>query len=87
MASALLRQMRLEQRLPRIAEPSAGTHRHAGRTAPRLQPSFMPTSITLADLYRQQGLEHKVMQTLRKALQVDPRVGAVFHTLGRSLLG
>jgi hypothetical protein len=93
MASALLQQVRLEQRLLRIAEPSAGTHRHVGRTALRLQPSFIPTYIDLIDRYRQQGREHKVMQTLRKALQVAPPrwccfpcpgpIGIVLATLAR----
>jgi predicted CXXCH cytochrome family protein len=58
----------------------------AYRTAIRLQPAFMPAYINLADLYRQQGREDQVVQTLREALQNDPENGAAHHALGLSLV-
>ena len=58
----------------------------AYRAAIRLQPAFIPAYINLADLYRQQGQEDMVAQTLRAALQADPANGAAYHALGLSLV-
>jgi Flp pilus assembly protein TadD len=52
----------------------------------RLQPVFIPAYINLADLYRQQGREDLVAQTLRAALQADPAHAAAYHALGLSLV-
>jgi tetratricopeptide (TPR) repeat protein len=68
----------------RLGKPEAAEA--AYRTAIRLQPSFIPTYINLADLYRQQGREDRVAQTLREALQADPANGDVYHALGLSLV-
>jgi predicted CXXCH cytochrome family protein len=64
---------------PQVAEA-------AYRIALRLQPSFIPAYINLADLYRQQGREDRVAQTLREALQVDSENAAAHHALGLSLI-
>ena len=56
------------------------------RTALRLQPAFTPAYVNLADLYRQQGQEDKVMQTLEAARKVDPSNGDVYEGLGLSLV-
>ena len=46
----------------------------------------MPAYINLADLYRQQGQEDRVEQTLREALKADPGNGDASHGLGLSLV-
>jgi predicted CXXCH cytochrome family protein len=68
----------------RLGNPEAAEA--AYRTALRLQPSFIPAYINLADLYRQQGREDRVAQTLREALQVDSENAATHHALGLSLV-
>ncbi len=68
----------------RLGNPEAAEA--AYRTALRLQPSFIPAYINFADLYRQQGREDRVAQTLREALQVDSENAATHHALGLSLV-
>jgi tetratricopeptide (TPR) repeat protein len=69
---------------PDLGKPEAAEA--AYRTAIRLQPSFIPAYINLADVYRQQGREDRVAQTLREALQADPANGDAYHALGLSLV-
>jgi tetratricopeptide (TPR) repeat protein len=71
----------LDARLGNPAAAEAAYH-----TAIRLQPAFMSAYINLADLYRQQEREDRVVQTLHEALQVDPENGAAYHALGLSLV-
>ena len=56
------------------------------RTAIRLQPSFIPAYVNLADLYRAQNRESETEQVLRGALKVDPAHADVHHALGLSLV-
>jgi len=56
------------------------------RTAIRLQPSFIPAYINLADLYRAQNRERETEQILREALKVDSNHADVHHALGLSLV-
>jgi len=56
------------------------------RTAIRLQPSFIPAYINLADLYRAQNRENETEKMLRAALQVAPDHADVHHALGLSLV-
>jgi tetratricopeptide (TPR) repeat protein len=60
--------------------------RIAFETAIRLQPSFGPARIHLADLYRAQGREDRAEATLREALRVDPADGDAREALGLSLV-
>jgi tetratricopeptide (TPR) repeat protein len=68
----------------RLGTPEAAEA--AYRAAIRLQPSFIPSYINLADLYRQQGREDLVARTLREALQADPAHADAHHALGLSLV-
>jgi tetratricopeptide (TPR) repeat protein len=52
----------------------------------RLDPSFAPAYINLADLYRERGREDLVVQTLERALGADPRNGDVHEAMGLSLV-
>ena len=65
---------------------NAEAARAAFETAIRLQPSFGPARIHLADLYRAQGREDQAEATLRAALQVDPDDGDAREALGLSLV-
>jgi len=56
------------------------------RTAIRLQPSFIPAYVNLADLYRAQNRESETEQVLREALKVEPAHADVHHALGLSLV-
>jgi len=56
------------------------------RTAIRLQPSFIPAYVNLADLYRAQNRENETEQVLREALKVEPTHADVHHALGLSLV-
>jgi len=56
------------------------------RTAIRLQPSFIPAYVNLADLYRAQNRESETEKLLREALKVDPTHADVHHALGLSLV-
>jgi tetratricopeptide (TPR) repeat protein len=58
----------------------------AYRTAIRLQSSFIPAYINLADLYRTQNRENETEKILREALRVDPNHADVHHALGLSLI-
>jgi tetratricopeptide (TPR) repeat protein len=58
----------------------------AYRTAIRLQPSFIPAYINLADLYRTQNREQETEQMLREALPVAPNHADIHHALGLSLI-
>jgi tetratricopeptide (TPR) repeat protein len=52
----------------------------------RLQPSFMPAYVNLADLYREQGRDADAERTLRAALARVPDAADVRHTLGLTLV-
>jgi len=56
------------------------------RTAIRLQSSFIPAYINVADLYRAQNRERETEKMLREALLVDPDHADVHHALGLSLV-
>jgi tetratricopeptide (TPR) repeat protein len=58
----------------------------AYRIAIRLQPSFIPAYINLADLCRAQNRESETEQVLRDALKMDANHGDVHHALGLSLV-
>jgi tetratricopeptide (TPR) repeat protein len=55
-------------------------------TALRLQPSFGPARIHLADLHRAQGREDQAEATLRVGLAIDPDDGDAREALGLSLV-
>lgn len=59
---------------------------NAYRTAIRLQPSFIPAYINLADLCRTQNRERETEQILRQALQMDSKHAGVYHALGLALV-
>ena len=56
------------------------------RHAIRLQPHFLPASINLADLYRQQGRDADGERVLRQALTLHPESADVHHALGLLLV-
>jgi predicted CXXCH cytochrome family protein len=68
----------------RSANPAAA--RTAFDTAIRLQPTFIPAYVNLADLQRQLGDEAGAEATLRRALTVDAAAAEVYHALGLSLV-
>lgn len=51
-----------------------------------IEPDFVPASLNLADLYRQQGDESGAIALLEKALLRAPDSGAVQHALGLALI-
>jgi len=55
-------------------------------TAIELEPSFIPSYVNLADLYRSQGQEDKVEAMLRQGITVQPRVAELHHALGLALV-
>jgi tetratricopeptide (TPR) repeat protein len=52
----------------------------------RLQPSFVPSYVNLADLFRSQGQEDKAEQTLRNGLQLDAYNAELHEALGLALV-
>jgi Tfp pilus assembly protein PilF len=52
----------------------------------RLQPSFMPSYVNLADLYRGQGREAAGERVLRQALEIHGESADVHHALGLLLV-
>jgi tetratricopeptide (TPR) repeat protein len=68
----------------RLANPSAAQSEFT--TAIRLQPSFLPAYVHLADLYRMMGQEADVQNTLRRAVAVGPESADVREALGLSLV-
>jgi Flp pilus assembly protein TadD len=71
----------LATQLGQLDEAEASYH-----TAIRLQPSFIPAYVNLADLYRAQNREGETEKLLRAALQVDLNHADVHHALGLSLV-
>jgi len=71
----------LEARLGNLAAAQA-----AFEKAIRIQPSFVPAYVNLADVQRRQGREGDAETTLRRALAVDPSAPAVQHALALSLV-
>ncbi|MDX2166755.1 MAG: tetratricopeptide repeat protein [Deltaproteobacteria bacterium] len=63
-----------------------GAARSAFDTAIRLQPTFIPAYINLADLQRLLGDEAGAEATLRKALTVQDTAAEVHHALGLALV-
>ncbi|HZF27394.1 MAG TPA: tetratricopeptide repeat protein [Steroidobacteraceae bacterium] len=55
-------------------------------TAMELEPSFVPSYVNLADLYRAQGQEAQAEATLRAGIKVEPRVAELHHALGLALV-
>ncbi len=51
-----------------------------------LNPSFVPAYVNLADLYREQNLEHKAEKILRKGLERISMQADLQHALGLSLI-
>jgi predicted CXXCH cytochrome family protein len=80
-AEAQLNLGMLEARLGNFAAA-----RQAFETAMRLQPSFVPAYVDLADLQRRQGDEVDAAATVRRALQFAPDDAAVHEALGLSLV-
>ncbi|HZF14302.1 MAG TPA: tetratricopeptide repeat protein [Steroidobacteraceae bacterium] len=58
----------------------------AFEAAIRLQPSFVPSYVNLADLYRSQGEEGKAEQALRAGLKVDAQTAELHEALGLALV-
>jgi Flp pilus assembly protein TadD len=58
----------------------------AYRTALRLDPSFVPAMVNLADLYRAQQRDADGEPLLRQALAIEPKNAVVHHALGLFLL-
>jgi Flp pilus assembly protein TadD len=56
------------------------------RTALRIDPSFAPTYVNLADLYRAQGRDEAGEHILRQGLAVYPNDAALHHALGLLLV-
>ena len=54
-------------------------------TALQLDPSYLPASINLADLYRQLGRDSDGEAVLRRAMAVSPGEAAAHHALGLTL--
>jgi predicted CXXCH cytochrome family protein len=52
----------------------------------RLQPSFVPSYVNLADLFRGQGQEDKAEQTLRAGLRADAYSAELHEALGLALV-
>lgn len=71
----------LEVRLGNQARADADYHR-----AIRLQPSFMPPYVNLADLYREQGRDADGERVLRQALAIYPGSADAHHALGLLLV-
>ena len=63
-----------------------GRAEEAYRRAVRLQPSFMPPYVNLADLYRAQGRDPDGERVLREALAREPGAADVHHALGLLLV-
>ena len=68
----------------RVGNPDAA--QRAFETAIRLQPSFAPAYVNLADLFRSQGDEPKAEQALRAGLQADPTTAELDEALGLALV-
>lgn len=56
------------------------------KTALRLDPSFVPALVNLADLDRQRGLDQDGAELLRKAMALEPDNADVRHSLGLALV-
>ncbi len=68
----------------RLGNPQAAEQ--AFEAAIRLQPSFVPSYVNLADLYRSQGEEGKAEQALRAGLKVDAQTAELHEALGLALV-
>jgi predicted CXXCH cytochrome family protein len=68
----------------RLGKPQAA--QQAYEAAIRLQPSFAPSYVNLADLFRSQGEEAKAEQALRAGLQVDAHIAELHEALGLALV-
>jgi predicted CXXCH cytochrome family protein len=55
-------------------------------TALRLDPSFVPGFVNLADLFRAQGEDAKGEELLRRSAEIAPGNAAVHHALGLALI-
>ncbi len=71
----------METRLGRPAEAEAQY-----QTALRLDPSFTPALVNLADLDRMRGMDQDSAELLRKAISIDPINADVRHSLGLALV-
>jgi tetratricopeptide (TPR) repeat protein len=58
----------------------------AYREALKLDPTYFPASVNLADLYRNRGLERDAQQVLDAAIKADPAAAGPRHALGLSLV-
>jgi predicted CXXCH cytochrome family protein len=56
------------------------------RTAVRLDPSFVPALVNLADLDRARGMDQQGAELLRKAMSIEPNNADVQHSLGLLLV-
>ncbi|MFY8350971.1 tetratricopeptide repeat protein [Pseudoalteromonas sp. SSM20] len=54
------------------------------QNAINIEPIFMPAYVNLADLYRQQGKEHKVANILNQALKINNQASEVHYALAMS---
>lgn len=68
----------------RVGNPQAA--QQAYERAIRLQPSFVPSYVNLADLFRSQAQEDRAEQTLRTGLQVDAYNAELHEALGLALV-
>ena len=64
----------------------AASSRLQYETAMRLEPSFIPAFVNLADLYRMEGRDADGETLLRSALEISPESGDVYHALGLLLV-
>lgn len=71
----------LETRLRRGAEAEAQY-----QTALRLDPSFAPALVNLADLDRMRGVDQEGAELLRKAMAIEPKNADIRHSLGLALV-
>ncbi|MGY3239808.1 MULTISPECIES: tetratricopeptide repeat protein [unclassified Bradyrhizobium] len=65
---------------------NAGSAEAEYRSALRLDPTFAPATINLADLYRQLGKDHDGEEVLRDALSRSPQDAPLHHALGLTLV-
>jgi Flp pilus assembly protein TadD len=71
----------LDMRRRQLAEAEAEY-----RTALRLDRTFVPAMVNLADLDRARGMDQQGAELLRKALSIDPSNADVKHSLGLFLV-
>ncbi|HEY8008624.1 MAG TPA: multiheme c-type cytochrome [Methylocella sp.] len=68
----------------RVGHPTEAETQY--RTALRLDQTFTPALVNLADLDRMRGLNQEGVELLRKAMAIDPNNADIHHSLGLALV-